>query len=90
MTDDQLRSAIIRSRQVAERRRGDLDLLESAITYGLLILGGRRPGMDRAQVEAILEKAPMYREVVLVPDVPCPPRDDGYEEAEIMEIDGQS
>lgn len=90
MTEDQLRSAITRARQVAERRRCDLDLLESAITDGLLILGGRRSGMERTKVETILEKAPLYREVVLVPDVPCPPRDDGYEEAEIMEIDWQS
>lgn len=87
MTDDQLRSAITRAYQVAERRRGDLDLLESAITDGLLILGGRRPGMDRAKVETILEKAPLYHEVILVPDVPCLPRDYDYEEAEPMEID---
>lgn len=87
MTDDQLRSAITRSRQVADRKRDDLYALEAAITDGLLIIGGRRPSMERAQVETILAKAPMYREVIVLPDAPFPVADD-YEEAEPMEVDG--
>lgn len=88
MTDDQLRAAITRARQVADRKRGDLDALETAITDGLLILGGRRSSMERAQVEAILSEAPLRREVVVLPEAPFPVADDYCEEVEPMEVDG--